>query len=68
MLVSATPAVQTQLESLLRELDVPSAGQQNPIQFYKLKNTKAADVLATVGGLMGEAGLEAFTPEAGTTR
>ena len=67
LVVSATPAVQTQLESLLRELDVPSAGQQNPIQFYKLKNTKAADVLATVGGLMGETGLEAFAPEAGAT-
>src|SRR5205823_3417907 len=65
LIVSAAPSVQSQLESLLRELDVPSAAEQNPIQFYKLKNTKAADVLATIGGLMGESGLQNFTPENG---
>jgi len=56
LVVSATPAVQAQLEALVKELDVPVAAEQSPIRFYKLKNTKAADVLATLNGLQGNEG------------
>lgn len=52
--VSATPDVLSRLDSLVQELDVPIADAQSPIRFYKLKNTKAADVLSTIGGLLGQ--------------
>ncbi len=53
--VSATPDIHARMDDLLKELDVPAAdGGQSPIHFYKLKNTKAADVLATISGLLGE--------------
>jgi general secretion pathway protein D len=38
----------------VKELDVPVTAEQSPIRFYKLKNTKATDVLATISGLVGE--------------
>ena len=46
------------IDQLLQELDVPAPQSQNPIQFYQLKNTKAADVLATISGLLAEGGTE----------
>jgi general secretion pathway protein D len=52
--VSATPEVHARIEALLKELDAPVKESQSPIHFYKLKNTKAADVLATLGGLLGQ--------------
>ena len=69
--VSATATVHARIEELLRELDVPAPQSQNPIQFYKLKNTKAADVLGTISGLLGESGgdttaVPSRTTDAGT--
>lgn len=52
--VSATPQVFERIDELLKELDVPAAQTENPIQFYKLKNTKASDVLSTIGDLLGQ--------------
>ena len=54
LVVAATPAVHDRIADLLRELDVPAPASANPIQFYKLKNTKAADLLATINGLVGD--------------
>ena len=56
LIVSATPDVLARLDEMLKELDVPISEAQNPIQFYKLKNTKASDVLGTIGGLLGRSG------------
>ena len=39
---------------MLKDLDVPTTEVQSPIRFYKLKNTKAADVLATIASLYGD--------------
>lgn len=54
LVVSATPDVHTQLEGLVKELDVYVPETESPIRFYKLKNTKASDVLATISGLYGQ--------------
>jgi general secretion pathway protein D len=58
IIVSGTDEVLRRLDEMVKELDVPSTREQSPIQFYKLKNTKAADVLGTISGLLGEAGGE----------
>jgi general secretion pathway protein D len=52
--VAATAEVHRQIEQVLPQVDSAAPESQNPIQFYKLKNTKAADVLATISGLLGE--------------
>ena len=54
LVVSATDEVHARIASLVKELDQPVAEGQSPIRFYKLKNTKAVDVLATISSLMGE--------------
>jgi general secretion pathway protein D len=54
LVVSATVDVHARIEQLLKELDVPTTAEQNPVRFYKLKNTKAADVLATIADLFGQ--------------
>ena len=46
--LSATPMVHERIADLLKELDVPAPESASPIQFYKLKNTKAADLLSTI--------------------
>src|SRR5207237_2112865 len=56
LVVSATPDVHARLESLVKELDVTVPESQSPIRFYKLKNTKASEVLATISGLYGQSG------------
>ncbi len=60
LVVAATPEVHQRITQLLRELDVPTSQEQSPIRFYRLKNTKAVDVLATIAGLQNEEGLESF--------
>jgi general secretion pathway protein D len=60
LVVAATPEVHQRITQLLRELDVPTSQEQSPIRFYRLKNTKAVDVLATIAGLQTEEGLENF--------
>lgn len=54
LIVSGTQQVLARLDEMVKELDVPMSQEQNPIQFYKLKNTKAADLLSTISGLLGE--------------
>lgn len=54
LVVSATADIHKRIESLVKELDQPVAEGQSPIRFYRLKNTKAADVLATLSSLMGD--------------
>jgi len=63
LVVSATPIVQQRVADLVKELDVPAPESASPIQFYKLKNTKAADLLSTISDLLGEAGSQP-TPQA----
>ena len=45
LVVRATPEVHRQIERLLSELDQPAESDESPIQFYKLKNARALDVL-----------------------
>ena len=52
--VTATVEVHEKVARLIQDLDVPTPQSANPIQFYKLKNTKAADVLSTISGLLGD--------------
>ena len=54
LVVAASPEVHAQIESVVRELDVPMTEVQSPVRFYKLKNTRAVDVLATVQSLYGD--------------
>lgn len=54
LVVSATDDILKKIDALLKDLDQPVAEGQSPIRFYKLKNTQAADVLATISSLMGE--------------
>jgi type II secretory pathway component GspD/PulD (secretin) len=54
LVVAATPEIHKQIAELLPQVDATLPESQNPIRFYKLKNTKAADVLATIAGLLGE--------------
>jgi general secretion pathway protein D len=56
LVASATPDVHERIGSLVKELDVAVPETQSPIRFYKLKNTKAADVLATIAGLYPPSG------------
>ncbi len=45
LVVRATPEVHQQIGRLLEELDQPADNDKSPIQFYKLKNARALDVL-----------------------
>lgn len=54
LVVSSTDEIHKKIEALLKDLDQPITEGQSPIKFYKLKNTQAADVLATISSLMGE--------------
>lgn len=60
LVVAATPEVHQRISQLIRELDVPTSQEQSPIRFYRLKNTKAVDVLATIAGLQTEEAGENF--------
>lgn len=67
LVVSATPAIHTQIAEVVKEIDVPLVAAQSPVRFYKLKNAKAADVLSTISGLLADAGSSA-TVEDGAVR
>lgn len=70
LVVAAPPSVHEQIESLLAELDeLPDAGAQ-PVRFYKLTNTLAADVLATLESLTngGGGGGSGYSRPRGTRR
>ncbi len=54
LVVSATGEIHGRIAGLIKDLDVPATAESSPIRFYKLKNTKSAEVLATISGLVGE--------------
>ncbi len=56
LIVRASPEIQQQVEVLIRELDQPVASNESPIQFYKLKNAKAVEVLYSLLALQQAAG------------
>ncbi len=58
LIVTATPQVHQQVEALKKTLDVGSAEQRNPVRFYKLANTTAAEVLQTIKAIETQEGLE----------
>ena len=64
LVVTAPPHVHEKVEALKRDLDVAAPEQQGHVRFYKLMNTSAADVLATIRALEGqEGGLAALALE-----
>jgi len=63
LVVSATPSVLSRLDALIEQLDQPVTAEASPIRFYKLKNTAAADVLATIEGLTRDVGLDEARPD-----
>lgn len=67
LVVSATPRVHDQLDEMLRQLDAPLPQAQNPMQFYKLKNTKAAELLSTISGLLSDQGTQSLKPVSSTS-
>lgn len=56
LIVTAAPPIHEKIEALKRELDVAAPEEQGYIRFYKLMNTSAADVLATIRALEGQEG------------
>ena len=48
LVVTAAPHVHRHIENLARDLDVSVADEEKPIRFYRLMNTTAAEVLATI--------------------
>ena len=56
LIVRAAPEIQQQVEMLIRELDQPVDSNESPIQFYKLKNAKAVEVLYSLLALQQAAG------------
>ncbi|MFP4145641.1 MAG: secretin N-terminal domain-containing protein [Phycisphaeraceae bacterium] len=61
LVVTAPRGVHSQIDSLLADLDVPPPATQSPVRFYKLTNTVAADVLATIQALEGAEGFAGLT-------
>jgi len=61
LVVTGPPAVHERVEALRQELDVPVDEELSHVRFYKLTNTSAAEVLATIRSLEGsEAGIRAL--------
>ena len=56
LLVTAPAAVHERIEALRRDLDQPVAEELSNVRFYKLMNTSASDVLATIRALEGQEG------------
>lgn len=52
LIVTAPEAVHERIEVLIKEFDLPELqGEASNVRFYKLMNTTASDVLATIRGL-----------------
>jgi general secretion pathway protein D len=64
LVVSGSDEVIKRVDTLVAELDKPVDQTQSPVRFYRLKNTAAVDVLATISSLMGE-GASVVQPTAG---
>ncbi|MCX5647507.1 MAG: hypothetical protein NTX40_00175 [Planctomycetota bacterium] len=56
LIVTASPEVHAWVESLKADLDVAAAAELSPVRFYKLVNTTAAEVLATIRALESQEG------------
>ncbi len=56
LIVRAAADVHRQIETLLKELDRPVDSDESPIQFYKLRNANAVDVLYSLLALQQAAG------------
>lgn len=63
LIITATPKIHAQVRELLAGLDVLPPEAQNPMRFYKLMNTAAVEVLATIRELEGAHGLSSATLE-----
>lgn len=57
LVIRATDAIHTKVSKLIRELDRPVQDGESPIQFYKLRNARATEVLATLLALQEAYGL-----------
>ncbi|MFK8113462.1 MAG: secretin N-terminal domain-containing protein [Rubripirellula sp.] len=57
LIVRAAQEVHRQIEMLVKELDRPVDSDESPIQFYKLKNANAIEVLYSLLALQQAAGL-----------
>src|ERR1700722_3780717 len=53
LIVTTTVEIHRQITSLKNQLDAPAVEAASPIRFFKLTNTTAADVLATIRALEG---------------
>lgn len=53
LVVTGTEPMQKLVAGLAAQLDVPQTQQPSPVRFYKLTNTTAADVLATIQAVEG---------------
>ncbi len=62
--VRATDEIHRRTAALLRELDRPVEDTESPIQFYKLRNARAMDVLSTLLALQEAYGLGTYQPGA----
>ena len=58
LIVRAGIEVHKQVETLLKELDRPVSNAESPIQFYKLKNANAVEVLYSLLALQQAVGVE----------
>ncbi|MDY7011948.1 MAG: secretin N-terminal domain-containing protein, partial [Planctomycetota bacterium] len=65
LIVTAPPRIHEHVESLVRELDVAEAeAELGHVRFYKLTNTTASNVLATIRAMeSGEKGLSGIVPQ-----
>ncbi|MEM6554218.1 MAG: secretin N-terminal domain-containing protein, partial [Planctomycetota bacterium] len=57
LVVSATPGIHDQVAELKEQIDVPLTEVASPVRFYKLQNADAAEVLATIRAIEGDAGM-----------
>lgn len=57
LIVTATPEIHQQVETIRKTLDKPADDGQSPVRFYKLENANAVDVIATLQTIEGDSGL-----------
>ena len=60
LVVTTTEVVHDQIHGLMLDLDAAPLEHQNPVRIYKLMNTEAADVLATIRALEGNEGFATY--------
>ena len=60
LVVVTTEAIHSQIEALANDLDVAPLEDENPVRIYRLLNTEAADVLATIRTLESGVGFDNF--------